>query len=232
MSEQGRQSSINGNLSIPVLMHTTNMDWQASPSQSIWRKRLHLVGDIESGQVTSLVKFEANSSFPAHDHPDGEEILVLEGVFSDEQGDWEAGSYLLNPEGYRHQPYSRQGCLLFVKLRQYQGRSRNHVAIKWDELQWRPTPHSGISAKQLFRENAYPESIQLECWQPGMEAVERIYPNGVEFFVLEGSFSDQQQVYGEGDWIRLPPGTKSIVLTVDGCTLYAKLNAVSQLNSG
>ena len=56
---------------------------------------------------------------------------MLDGVFSDEHGDWPAGSYLLNPEGFRHAPFSREGCLLFVKLRQFPGLDRNHVARQW-----------------------------------------------------------------------------------------------------
>lgn len=232
MSELRDQPSINGDLSIPVVMRTSNMQWQASPSQSVWRKRLHLVGDAESGQVTSLVKFEPNSSFPIHDHPDGEEILVLEGVFSDEQGDWGAGSYLLNPEGYRHQPYSLEGCLLFVKLRQYQGRGRNHVTLRRNDLDWQPSPYSGVMVKHLYHETAYPESTQLECWQPGMETIDRTYPDGIEYFVLEGSFSDHKKIYCKGDWIRLPAETRHSVQTKEGCTLYVKLNALSQLKPG
>ena len=110
--------AINGDLSVPVVVDTQAMDWSASPSGSVWRKRVHLVGPPESGQVTSVVRYEPASTFPAHDHPAGEEILVLDGVFSDEHGDWRKGSYLLNPEGFRHAPFSREGCLLFVKLRQ------------------------------------------------------------------------------------------------------------------
>ncbi|MEL6200569.1 MAG: cupin domain-containing protein, partial [Pseudomonadota bacterium] len=68
------------------------MDWSASPSGTVWRKRVHLVGPPESGQVTSVVRYQPDSSFPTHDHPEGEEILVLDGVFSDEHGDWPAGT--------------------------------------------------------------------------------------------------------------------------------------------
>ena len=64
------------------------------------------------------MRFAEGASFAAHDHPEGEEILVLDGVFSDERGDWPEGSYLLNPEGFQHAPFSVEGCLLFVKLRQ------------------------------------------------------------------------------------------------------------------
>ena len=113
----GETLSINGDLSQRVVMHTSSMKWQASPSGTVLRKRLHLVGGAESGQVTSVVRYGEKSSFPPHDHPEGEEILVLDGVFSDEHGDWPAGSYLLNPEGFRHAPFSKPGCLIFVKLR-------------------------------------------------------------------------------------------------------------------
>ena len=106
---------------------TSRMEWAPSPSGSVWRKRMHLVGPPESGQVTSVVRYEPRSTFHAHDHPEGEEILVLEGVFSDEHGDWPAGTYLLNPEGFRHAPFSREGCTLLVKLRQFPGRERRHV---------------------------------------------------------------------------------------------------------
>ena len=78
-------------------------------------EQLHLVGGAESGQVTSVVRYQANATFSVHDHPDGEEIFVLQGTFSDEHGDWPAGTYLLNPEGFRHEPFSKERCVLYVK---------------------------------------------------------------------------------------------------------------------
>src|SRR3546814_6219955 len=82
-------------------MDTAAMDWQASPSPTVWRKRLDLV-DGEFSRVTSIVRYDPSSSFRAHGHPQGEEILVLDGVFSDEHGDYPAGTFLLNPAGFRH----------------------------------------------------------------------------------------------------------------------------------
>ena len=124
--------NLNADMGLRAHADSATMEWQASPSGSVWRKRLHLVGGAETGQVTSIVRYDPNSSFPAHDHPSGEEILVLEGVFSDEHGDWPAGSYLLNPEGFHHAPFSKEGCIIFVKLRQYPGSDRKHVALRVD----------------------------------------------------------------------------------------------------
>src|SRR6202162_181598 len=118
-SREGENSmvgAINGNLSVRAVADTALMGWASSPGVSVWRKRVHLVGPPESGQVTSVVRYEPASRFPAHDHPEGEEILVLEGVFSDEHGDWRAGTFLLNPESFRHTPFSEPGCFLFWML--------------------------------------------------------------------------------------------------------------------
>jgi anti-sigma factor ChrR (cupin superfamily) len=41
---------------------------------------------------------------------------VLEGTFADEHGVYAAGTYLRSPPGSRHQPYSPDGCVIFVKL--------------------------------------------------------------------------------------------------------------------
>lgn len=110
--------------SAPEIIHTDEMDWSASPSPGVWRKRLERVGPPEAGRVRSVVRYDAGSAFSEHPHPDEEEILVLEGVFSDHSGDYPAGSYLLNPEGFAHAPFSEPGCTLFVKLKQYPGLGR------------------------------------------------------------------------------------------------------------
>ena len=80
------RSSINGDMSVRANVDTATMAWQRSPTSKVWRKRLHLVGSAEAGQVTSLVRYEPGAEFPPHDHPNGEEILVLTWVLWDEHG--------------------------------------------------------------------------------------------------------------------------------------------------
>ena len=55
-----------------------------------------------------------------HTHSDGEEFLVLNGMFSDEAGDFGPGSYLRNPVGTLHTPFANEGCMIFVRLWQFQ----------------------------------------------------------------------------------------------------------------
>ena len=214
--------AINGDLSLPVVVDTQAMEWSPSPSASVWRKRLHLVGPPESGQVTSYVRYDAASRFPSHDHPAGEEILVLQGVFSDEQGDWHAGSYLLNPEGFRHAPFSREGCLLFVKLRQYPGRDRLHVALDTSSLPWQSTAAAGVSTKTLYAQAGFADSMRLERWAPETPRAMREYPLGAELFVLDGTFVDETGRHAPGTWLRFPIGAAHHAGTGEGCTVYVK----------
>ena len=223
--------SINGDLSARAVAHTAAMEWSSSPSGTVWRKRVHLVGPPEAGQVTSLVRYESQSTFPSHDHPDGEEILVLDGVFSDEHGNWPAGTYLLNPEGFRHAPFSKPGCLLFVKLRQFPGRDRHHVVVDSNALAWEPGTAPGVSRKPLYQQQGFSDEVRLERWAAGAEPGRVSYEQGAELFVLEGEFSDDEGAYARGSWLRLPTASDHRPRSEKGCTLYVKTAGLAYLES-
>jgi len=220
---------INGDLSRRVSVDSTRMDWSPSPSGTVWRKRLHLVGPPEAGQVTSIVRYDAASSFHAHDHPEGEEILVLEGVFSDEHGDWPRGTYLLNPEGFRHAPFSRDGCVLFVKLRQFPGRDRAHVVVETENEPWQPSEAAGIEIKPLYAQTGFSDTVRLERWAAGAAPGTLDYPAGAELYVLAGAFADEAGEYGAGTWLRLPAGSQHAPRSGGGCTLYVKRGGLRYL---
>jgi anti-sigma factor ChrR (cupin superfamily) len=225
------EASINGDLAKRVSVDTNAMEWLPSPSPTVARKRLHRVGPAETGQVTSVVRYAPNSSFPAHDHPEGEEILVLEGIFSDEHGDWPAGTYLLNPEGFRHAPFSMEGCVIFVKLRQLPGLDREHVAVNTRDLAWRHGETAGIDVVPLYSQAGYTDTVQLERWVPGTSLPTATYAGGVEFFVLDGTFEDELGIYPKGTWLRLPIGARHRPRSTAGCDLYAKRSGFTYLKS-
>ena len=230
--EPGMSESIHGDLSARVREDTTKMRWTPSPSGSVWRKRVHLVGPPEAGQVTSVVRYEPESRFPAHDHPDGEEILVLDGVFSDEHGDWPAGTFLLNPEGFRHAPFSRPGCTLFVKLRQFPGRARRHVVVDTHKLPWMPSDTSGVTHKPLYAQAGFSDAIRLERYESLAGPGPVSYPEGAELFVLDGAFSDESGEHGAGTWLRFPLGAKhQLRASAAGCSLYVKTGGLRYLRS-
>ena len=215
-------AELNADLSQRVVVSTAEMDWQESPSPNVLRKRLDLIGPPESGRVTSVVQYRPNSRFPSHPHPDGEEILVLDGVFADEHGRYPAGTYLLNPEGFSHAPFSEEGCVLFVKLRQYPGTERRHFAIDTKSADWQ-AGGPGREVLPLYGEDGYPESIRLVRLAPGTEVPEHDHPGGEEVFVIEGGIEDEDGRYGAGDWLRSPPGSRHRVRSEQGCLMYVKV---------
>jgi hypothetical protein len=224
-------SSLNGDMTIRAVMETGKMEWTPSPAGSVLRKRLHLVGELESGQVTSLVRYLPGSSFPEHDHPEGEEIFVIEGTFSDHLGDANEGTHLLNPEGFRHAPYSDPGCLILVKLRQYGGDGREFRRTPTRDLPWETSDHPGIERKTLYEDRQFPDVTSLERWAPGTNPGSRDLPGGVELFVIEGSFEEAESSYSAGAWLRLPAGSSFDARSDNGCTLYVKTDALAALRS-
>ena len=100
-------ADVNADLAQRVVLDTEQMPWQPSPSGTVWRKPLYRHGG-EFGPVTSIVRYVPNGAFPEHAHPEGEEILVLDGVFSDERGDYPAGTFLMNP--HEGQALKRNRC--------------------------------------------------------------------------------------------------------------------------
>lgn len=74
---------LNMNFDKKVAIQTHQQPWVASPQSGVWRKPLARE-DTERGHATSLVKFDPGASFKEHDHPLGEEILVLLPINFDE----------------------------------------------------------------------------------------------------------------------------------------------------
>jgi anti-sigma factor ChrR (cupin superfamily) len=70
----------------------------------------------EVAKATSIVRYRFGSQFPIHTHKVGEEILALEGIFSDETADFPAGTSCMKPPSSDHSPPSESGCTLFVTL--------------------------------------------------------------------------------------------------------------------
>jgi anti-sigma factor ChrR (cupin superfamily) len=183
-------------------------DWHASPMPGVWRKRLARE-DAEQGHATSIVKYEAGASFNSHPHPLGEEIFVLDGIFSDETGNYPAGTYLRNPEGFEHAPFSKEGCTLFVKLHQFQPEDRSQVRIDTRNTDWLPgIGHLKIMPLHQFSNTVVNESVTLVFWPAGEHFQSHTHFSGEEILVISGEFIDENGRYPAGSWLRSPHMSK------------------------
>ncbi|MBS1791683.1 MAG: cupin domain-containing protein [Acidobacteria bacterium] len=67
---------------------------------------------------TILLKFEAGATYPAHNHPGGEEIFVLEGDIKLGKDYLHAGDYLYTSPNGKHAVWSENGCIVLVNVPQ------------------------------------------------------------------------------------------------------------------
>jgi anti-sigma factor ChrR (cupin superfamily) len=192
--------ALNMDLDLKVVIDTNHIDWIPSPSPGVWRKPLARAA-AEHGHTTSLVRFAPGSSFPRHAHPLGEEILVLEGTFSDEERDYGPGTYFRNPPGSGHSPFSRDGCVLFVKLDQFSPDDTATVRVDTRNTPWLPG-QGNLEVMPLHDFRG--EHVALVKWPPGERFQPHRHLGGEEIFVLSGEFRDEFGRYPAGTWLRSP----------------------------
>ena len=65
---------------------------------------------------TILLKFAAGATYPAHNHPGGEEIFVLEGDLKLGKDHLYAGDYLYTSPNGKHAVRSEKGCIVLVSV--------------------------------------------------------------------------------------------------------------------
>ncbi|AQS65239.1 hypothetical protein AGRHK599_LOCUS4299 [Rhizobium rhizogenes] len=210
---------INEDLSVPVIVHASRLDWTSSPAAGVDRRMLYRVG-AEVARATSIVRYAPGSAFPRHVHAGGEEILVLEGVFQDEHGDYPAGTYFRNPPGTSHVPASINGCTIFVRLWQFrEGDDVQIVKQAGDGVQG-TARSEGISSRILFDDGH--ERVCIEQWRRNTQVrVEN--PSGLEFLVISGSMIRDGEILSCECWGRLPAGADMDVTTgADGVRIWLK----------
>lgn len=193
---------INDDLTVPVIVHAAQLPWRSSPVAGVDRRMLFRIGE-EVARATSIVRYAPRSAFPRHTHGGGEEIVVLDGVFQDEHGDYPEGSYFRNPPGTSHVPASKDGCTIFVRLWQFRDADRDQIVRR--PAEGRPVqPRSGAaSAIELFDDGF--ENIRFESWMAD-RAVTVENARGLEMLVLAGSLSVGDQMLTSQSWARLPAG--------------------------
>jgi anti-sigma factor ChrR (cupin superfamily) len=213
------QTLINVDFSQRVVIDTRIQGWISSPEPGVDRQPLDRIGG-EQARATSLVRYAAGSSFAAHEHSAGEEFLVLAGTFSDEHGDYPAGTYVRNPPGSSHRPFSPQGCTLFVKLRQFAPDDVTRVVINTRAATWSKMSDLGLSRLPLHRHGN--EKVELVRFAPNAHVQSDPHSGGEEVLVLEGVLSDEAGHYTAGVWVRDPPGSSHAPFSATGCVIYVK----------
>ena len=174
---------LNADFSKRVSMHADDIPWKASPMPGVDRRMLDRIGD-EVARATTIVRYAPDSQFSPHVHTGGEEFFVLDGVFSDEHGDFPAGSYIRNPPESSHTPGSKPGTTIFVKLWQFDMADRTHVRIDTNKARYvADATRPGVSVLPLYHDAR--EDVVMEQWDAGAQ-VDLAAADGTELLVIKG----------------------------------------------
>lgn len=217
---------VNADLGQRAVSFADEAEWAPSPMAGVERRMLERDGD-EVARATSVVRYRPGSRFPRHEHALGEEFLVLEGTFEDEQGQYPAGTYVRNPPGSGHAPWSDAGCVLFVKLRQFHPDDRERVVVDTRSAEWFPGIVKGIAVLPLHGFGS--ERVSLVRWAANTRFTPHVHPGGEEIFVLDGAVEDEEGRYAADSWLRNPPGSQHMPFSLEGCLLYVKIGHLPEV---
>jgi anti-sigma factor ChrR (cupin superfamily) len=182
--------------------------------------------DKKTNFGTYVSKLDPGTKTLPHIHTGNEEFLVLDGVFSDEFGSYPKGTYIRNPKGSSHNPYSESGCVLFVKLRQFQNNDTQPVKINTNKEPWLPGLVGGLSVMPLH--NFETENAALVKWKPNTVFNPHQHWGGEEILVLEGVFHDEFGAYPKGSWLRSPHLSQHTPFTKEeGALIFVKTGHLS-----
>jgi len=198
---------------------SADLDWVPSPMAGVDRRMLERDG-AEVARATTLVRYAPGSAFSAHAHDLGEEFLVLDGVFSDETGDFGPGMYVRNPPGSTHTPASAPGTTILVKLRQMDPADDAFVRVDTNSAEGWRNNRPGERLLPLFSSES--ETVEMLDWAAGAAFDEISHPGGAEYYVVSGGFSDKDGTYAAGTWLRLPAGSKQVIRSEGGARLWRK----------
>lgn len=222
------QMEINADFDRRVVIHSAQLPWVDSPVAGVQRRMLDRVGD-EVARATSIVRYAPGSQFSPHSHGGGEEFMVLEGVFQDEHGDFPAGSYIRNPPTTRHTPRSMPGCVIFVKLWQFDLADRTPVMININKMASVAAANRPKVAVMPLFEDAR-ETVQLDTWEPGA-VIQMDMPEGAELLVLAGGFTESGDRLREHSWLRIPMGGKlDAIAAANGAKVWMKTRHLRFIN--
>jgi anti-sigma factor ChrR (cupin superfamily) len=211
-------TNLHADFSQRIVLNHHDLPWVSSPEPGVERRMLDRAGG-EIAKATSIVRYQSGAAFARHTHDFGEEILVLEGVLSDETGDYPAGTYLMNPPGSAHAPFSRSGCTLFVKLRHLGPDQINREVVDTNTAPWLQGMVPGLTVMPLMRQGS---GSTLVRWAPQTYFNAHRHFGGEEIFVVSGVFEDEHGIYRSGAWIRSPHMSLHQPFSREGCTIFVK----------
>lgn len=200
---------VNADASQCVVVDTNQLSWTPAGPKGVSVKVLERVIDARKGRETALVKLEPGTALPREVLNERQEIFVLEGSYSDENGTYGQHTWVWNPPGYAQTIATGDGCVFYTKRRVpiYQDdATRPRRVIDAKTATWLEFPHRGADVLHLHKDPNGLETGRIGHVHTNRKIPSHDHSIGEETFVIEGRLSDEYASYGKGVWFRMPCG--------------------------
>lgn len=216
---------INSDISKRVAIQQSTLPWIATPLAGIQIRTLEDGGEA-TARATAIVKCAPGSRIVDCTRELGEEIMVLDGVLTDEFGSYGKGSYVKSPPGSDHACESASGCLLFVKRHPLESGDDWRIVVDTATMPWYQGLVDGLSVMPLSESGT--QHTALVRWAPGTRFNPHRHYGGEEIYVLDGVFEDEHGRYPAGSWLRSPHLSAHCPFSIEGCTIFVKVGHLLQ----
>jgi anti-sigma factor ChrR (cupin superfamily) len=215
---------VNDDPNAVVIVDTNALEWEKTEHRGVTKKVLERVVDPVKGRETALLRFEPGATMPTETLDRRMEIFVVDGVYSDEHGDYAQHSFIRNQPGFRHTPSSKGGCTLYVKWRvPIRSEEKERLVIDSRTAKWTPFPHRGADVLHLYRDKHGIETARIGNVHPEKRIPTHDHAMGEETLMLKGCLKDEQNAYTPGIWFRMPIGVPHTPYTEkDGCLMLIR----------
>lgn len=97
-----------------VLAGLLNQGWQNYTFEP-FHEGVEIFRLVDGEPAVALLRYAPGASVPYHRHAGLETLIVLSGSQSDENGCYQAGTIVINPEGSEHSVWSEEGCVVLLQ---------------------------------------------------------------------------------------------------------------------
>jgi hypothetical protein len=164
-------------------------------------------------------------------------LLLYQGTFKDQFGEFPAGTYVRNPIDSKHAPWvDGDGCTIWVKLLQMadvgEGTDPIHINFEQEKKTKGKETDYGI-VMDMYRNDTTGELVQM-CWinaNQSLPADELSFNGGEELFILDGSLKlDGGEEYRKWGWLRFPVrnGRQNITGGSEGARVFRKTGHLTE----